>query len=406
MPSTSIRPATPPRWRPSIAPGPRHAEPLTAAAAPHCNDRTGDRPLRVGYVSPHFRHHAVSFFVEPVIAAHDRQRFEVFLYANTTRSDATTQRYGQMPLAWREIAALDDDAAAQTIRDDRIDILVDLSGHLANNRLPLFARKPAPVQVTYLGYQTTTGMSAMDYRLTDPHSDPPGLTDEDYTEKLVRLPGSFFCYQAPPGTPEANELPAAASGHVTFASLNHVNKFTPELFAAWGRILRTVPNARLMVLAYTPGELEHKLRRIVAEQGADPAQVEVVNRRPGLAYFQFHASIDIALDTFPFNGHTTVCDALWMGVPSVMMEGDRYSSRFGGSGLVTLGLQEWIARDADEYVAIAANIAGDLPRLAELRRTLRERLAASPLCDAAGFARKLEAAYRQMWHTWCATGRD
>ncbi len=382
----------------------RHAEPLTAAArAPHANDRGSERRLRVGYLSSHFRHHAVSFFIEPVIAAHDRQRFEVFLYGDVPECDATTERYRAMELQWRDIAGLPDEEVAQRIREDRIDILVDLAGHIGGNRLLTFAHKPAPVQVTYLGYQNTTGMSAMDYRLTDAHADPPGQTDEYYSEQLIRLPGSFFCYQPPADAPDVNELPALSRGYVTFASLNHINKLTDEAFRAWARILKAVPDSRLLVLAYTAGELERHIRQLMAGQGVEAERVEMADKRPRREYLELHHQIDVAIDTFPFNGHTTVCDALWMGVPSVMMEGDRYASRFGGSGLVTLGLQEWIARDADEYVAIAANMAGDLPRLAELRRTLRERLAASPLCDAAGFARKLEAAYRQMWNTWCTS---
>ncbi len=357
-------------------------------------------------MSANFRLHAVSFFIEPLVAAHDRQQFEIFLYSDVAAYDATTERYRAMDLQWRDIAGLPDEEVAQRIREDRIDILVDLAGHIGGNRLLTFAHKPAPVQVTYLGYQNTTGMSALDYRLTDAHADPPGQTDEYYSEQLIRLPGSFFCYQPPADAPDVNELPALSRGYVTFASLNHINKLTDEAFRAWARILKAVPDSRLLVLAYTAGELERHIRQLMAGQGVEAERVEVVDRRPHAEYMQLFAAADVALDTFPFNGHTTVCDALWMGVPSVMMEGDRYASRFGGSGLVTLGLQEWIARDADEYVAIAANMAGDLPRLAELRRTLRERLAASPLCDAAGFARKLEAAYRQMWNTWCAAGGD
>ncbi len=383
----------------------QHSEPLTAACrAPHANDRSSERRLRIGYVSAHFRLHAVSFFIEPVIAAHERQQVEIFLYGDVEAPDATTDRYRAMDVQWRDIAGQPDELVADRIREDRIDILVDLAGHIGGNRLLVFARKPAPVQVTYIGYQNTTGMSAMDYRITDAHADPPGATDAYYTEQLVRLPGSFFCYQPPADAPPVNELPALSRGQVTFASLNHINKLTDEAYGAWARILRAVPESRLMVLAYTPGELERRIRQRMASEGIEPGRIEVVDRRPHADYMQLFAGVDIALDTFPFNGHTTVCDALWMGVPSIMMEGDRYASRFGGSGVLALGLGELIAHDVDEYVAIAAALAGDLPRLAELRRTLRGRLAASPLADAAVFARKLEAAYRQMWRTWCERG--
>ncbi len=385
----------------------QHSEPLTAACrAPHANDRSSERRLRIGYVSAHFRLHAVSFFIEPVIAAHERQQVEIFLYGDVEAPDATTDRYRAMDVQWRDIAGQPDELVADRIREDRIDILVDLAGHIGGNRLLVFARKPAPVQVTYIGYQNTTGMSAMDYRITDAHADPPGATDAYYTEQLVRLPGSFFCYQPPAAAPPVNELPALSRGQVTFASLNHINKLTDEAYGAWARILRAVPESRLLVLAYTPGELERRIRQRMASEGIEPGRIEVVNKRPRDQFLAMQHEIDIALDTFPFNGHTTVCDALWMGVPSIMMEGDRYASRFGGSGVLALGLGELIARDVDEYVAIAAALAGDLPRLAELRRTLRGRLAASPLADAAVFARKLEAAYRQMWRTWCERGGD
>jgi predicted O-linked N-acetylglucosamine transferase (SPINDLY family) len=259
------------------------------------------------------------------------------------------------------------------------------------------------VQVTYLGYQNTTGMTAMDYRLTDEHADPPGLTEAYYTERLVRLSGAFFCFAPPEPSPPVGGLPLEREGRVTFASLNHIHKLTDDAFRVWARILARVPNARLVVLAYTPGVLENRVRALMAGEGIDPARIEVVGKRPRYDYLQMHDYLDIALDTFPFNGHTTVCDALWMGVPSIMMEGQSYASRFGGSTLLGVGLGDLIARSSDEYVDKAVALAEDPARLAELRATLRERLLASPLVDAAKFTRGLEAAYRQMWHAWCAS---
>ncbi len=381
----------------------RHAEPFTAAAVPHALDRDPERRLRIGYVSAHFRHHAVAFFSEPLLAAHDREQFEIICYADVRRTDETTARFQARADGWRDTSQLSHDQMAALVRQDRIDILVDLAGHIGENRLPMFARKPAPVQVTYLGYQNTTGMSAMDYRLTDAHADPPGVTDRWYTERLVRLPGYFFCFAPPESSPPVGPLPAEQSGEITFASLNHIHKLRPENFRAWARVLTRVPDSRLRVLAYAPGTLERNVRALMAEEGIAPARIEVVNKRPRYEYLQMHHEIDVALDTFPFNGHTTVCDALWMGVPSIMLEGDRYASRFGCSTLLGLGLGELIARSVDEYVELAVRLATDRKRLAELRGTLRERMLGSPLVDAKQFAREVEAAYRQMWRTWCAS---
>ncbi len=381
----------------------RHAEPLTAVAAPHANDPNPDRKLRVGYVSAHFRHHAVAFFSEPMIAAHDPEQVEVFCYADLRKADETTERFRARADQWRDVTRLQHEQVAQQIREDRIDILVDLAGHIGGNRLLVFARKPAPVQVTYLGYQNTTGMSAMDYRLTDAHADPPGMTDAYYTEKLVRLPSPFFCYAPPEPSPAVAPLPALAAGRITFASLNNIYKLTPDAFRVWARILARVPDSRLVVLAYSPGMFERRVREWMAAEGIDPARIEVVGKRPRYEYLQMHEHLDIALDTFPFNGHTTVCDALWMGVPSVMLEGESYASRFGGSTLLGMGLDEWIAHSIDEYVDIAVARLQDRDRLAELRSTLRGRLEQSPLVDAGRFTRNLEQAYRHMWRTWCAT---
>lgn len=379
----------------------RHAEPLTARAAPHINDRRPDRRLRVGYVSSHFRYHAVSFFAEPLIVAHDPREVEVYCYADVRTPDEVTGRLRARADAWRDIAGQSDEQVADLVRADQVDILVDLAGHIGGNRLLVFARKPAPVQVTYLGYQNTTGMTAMDYRLTDAHADPVGTTEAFHTETLYRLPDSFFCFQPPEPAPPVNALPAATRGYITFASLNHIPKLTSEAFDTWAEILRTVPDSRLLVLAYAPGQLEDRVREQMARAGVDPARVTVVNKRPRYDYLALHHEIDIALDSFPFNGHTTVCDALWMGVPSILLEGATYASRFGGSALLNLGLTDLIARSRQQYVELAVALAGDRQRLAALRASLRGQMASSLLVDAAGLARRVETAYRQMWRAWC-----
>jgi predicted O-linked N-acetylglucosamine transferase (SPINDLY family) len=380
----------------------RHAESLTAEAAPHANDRVTERRLRIGYVSPFFRQHAVNYFVEPILLAHDYEQVEVFCYSDGTTPDATTARLRSVVDVWRDVASQTDEQLARIVREDQIDILVDLSGHMGRHRLLAFARRPAPVQVTYIGYQNTTGMSAMDYRLTDERADPIGKTDAVYTERLVRLPRAFYCYLPTPA-PEVSTLPALENGWITFGSFNNTIKLAPDVFATWLELLARVPKSRLLVLAYEGGYLERHLHEIGRSRGIDPNRIELANRRPREDYLRLIQRADIALDAFPGNGHTTTCDALWMGVPVVMLEGDTYLSRYGAPALVTVGLERLIARTTAEYIEAAARLASDLATLAELRLTLRTRLADSILCDGAGFTRNLEAAYRQMWRSWCET---
>jgi predicted O-linked N-acetylglucosamine transferase (SPINDLY family) len=374
---------------------------LTANSAPHTNDRTPDRRLRVGYVSAHFMSHAVNFFSEPILASHDHEQVEVFCFAHVDRGDETTQRLRSYADHWRDIVHRSDEEAAAMVRDDQIDILVDLSGHIGGNRLLLFARKPAPVQVTYIGYQNTTGMAAMDYRLTDAWADPPGTTDAFYTEKLVRLPRSFFCYQPSDDAPPVNALPSLEKGHVTFGSFNAFSKVTPTVLDTWAGLLAALPDSRLIIVANVCGSLVESLTRIFESHGVRTDRLTLADRRPRGEYLELIRQCDIALDPFPFNGHTTTCDALWQGLPVVTLAGQSYASRFGSSAHHTLGLTELVARTREQYLEIALGLAHDLARLAELRAGLRERMAGSPLLDFAGFTRNLEAAYRKMWIDWC-----
>jgi protein O-GlcNAc transferase len=378
----------------------RHAEPLTALAEPHPNDRTPDRRLRIGYVSPYFRDHAVNFFSEPMIAAHDHRQFEIFCYSDVRIPDQVTSRLLPAADHWRDVFDQSDERLARTVRDDRIDILVDLTGHIAGNRLLTFARKPAPIQVTYLGYQNTTGMSAMDYRLTDERADPSGMTDAYYTERLVRLPRCFFCYRPPDEAPPIAPLPALEAGHVTFGSFNNFSKVGPRVIDAWLTILTRVPHSRLLVLAHRGGYLQRHFDELAQARGIDPARIELCDKRPRTEYLGLLQQADIGLDPFPFNGHTTTCDSIWMGLPVVMLQGQCYASRFGGSALAQVGLEDLIADSAEHYVDRAVALAGDLDRLARLRVELRPRMAESGLLDFAGFSRNLEQAYRQMWLAW------
>ncbi|HEV3136534.1 MAG TPA: hypothetical protein VGZ26_01495, partial [Pirellulales bacterium] len=382
-----------------------YAEPLTAAAAPHANDRSPDRRLRVGYLSPHFRRHAVNYFLEPMLAAHDREQFEIFCYSTADMADDVTARLKGAADHWREVHHEVDQRVAQIVRADQIDILVDLTGHISNQRLLIFARKPAPIQVTYLGYQNTTGMTAMDYRLTDERADPPGVTDPFYTERLVRLPRSFFCYRPPDEAPPVAPPPALDAGYVTFGSFNNFAKVSPGAIDAWLQILARVPRSRLLVLANRGGYLERHLHALAQQHGVDSTRIELRNKLPTAEYLRLIAQADIALDPFPFNGHTTTCDSIWMGVPVVMLQGNTYASRFGGSVLGNVGLDPLITRSAEQYVDAAVELAGDLDALARMRGELRGRMADSALLDFRGFTGNLEQVYRQMWNTWCASQR-
>ena len=381
--------------------GRRHADVLSPVTARRATDRARERRLRIGYVSPYFREHAISVFTEPILAAHDHAQFEIICYSDLKTPDAATSRFRAHADRWSEIAAENDTAVAERIAADRVDILVDLTGHLDGNRLLAFARQPAPIQVSYIGYQNTTGIEAMDYRLTDDCSDPPGVTDRYYTEELIRLPRAFFCYQPSAEAPEVNALPALASGRVTFGSFNKLAKVTTEVLESWARILAGVSDSRLLILSDPSAEALRRVQSIFSQHGVSPERVEFVARRPRLDYLRLHHEVDIALDAFPFNGHTTVCEALWMGVPVVMKRGQTYVTRFGSSALAVLGLEELISTTSEQYVETAVRLAHDRSRLEQIRGQLRPLMLKSPLLDARGFTRNIEAAYRQMWRRFC-----
>jgi predicted O-linked N-acetylglucosamine transferase (SPINDLY family) len=373
---------------------------LAKLIEPHLNDRSPQRRLRIGYVSPDFRFHPVGRFLLPLLETHDRGNFEIFCYASVDVPDALTDRCRAYTDAWRDVRDLSDEQLAQVVRRDRIDVLVDLTMHMAQNRLLLFARKPAPVQVTYLAYCGTTGLETMDYRLTDPHLDPPGGDERFYSERSVRLPETYWCYRPTIETPPVNPLPALAAGHVRFGSLNNFCKATPPTLAAWGRLLQAVPVSRLLLSARA-GSHRDRVRGLLGEQGVASERVDFVDIQPVAEYFALYQQIDVALDPFPYGGGTTSCDALWMGVPVVSLAGQTAVGRGGLSILTNVGLPDLAARDAGHYVQVAAELAQDLPRLSDLRATLRERMRNSPLMDAPRFARSVEAAYREMWRRWC-----
>ena len=386
-----------------------YAQPLRQHIRPHGNNRSlgltltnsAESRLRIGYVSPDFRRHVVGYNMLPLFREHDHTAMEIFCYSNVTQPDELTGRFKSMSDVWREIQNLNDDQAAELIRDDRIDILVDLTLHMARNRLLVLARKPAPVQVTFAGYPGTTGMEAIDYRLTDPYLDPPGVHDADYAEKSVRLPDTFWCYDATDPGPAVNPLPALSNGFVTFGCLNNFSKVTEPALRLWARVLRDLPDSRMLLLC-RPGRHRQRPLDMMRSEGVDPARVEFVDLQPRGQYLQTHQRIDIALDTFPYNGHTTSLDSFWMGVPVVTLVGRTVVGRAGWSQLNNLGLRELAAQGEEQFVQIATALAKDLPRLGDLRATLRSRMMQSPLTDAKRFARGIEAAYREMWRARCA----
>ena len=373
-----------------------YAEPLRRFVQPHMNDPNPNRKLRIGYVSADFRSHCQALFTVPLLANHDHSQFEIFCFADVPRPDVLTERLRGYADVWRGTAGLSDQQIADMIRNDRIDILVDLGMHMAHNRLLVFARKPAPVQVSWLAYPGTTGLWAMDYRLTDPYLDPPGLDDAYYSETSLRLPDTFWCYD-PLGTqPPVNDLPALRNEPFTFGCLNNFCKVNDGGLDLWAAVLRAVPGSRLLLLAPVSrvrDEVRDKLRQrqIAAER------VDFVPFLPRPEYLkQFHR-IDLSLDPVPYNGHTTSLDGFWMGVPTVTIIGKTVAGRAGWSQLCNLGLKELAATTPEQYVRIAADWAGDLPRLQQLRASLRQRMSASPLMNARLFARNMENAFRQMW---------
>ncbi len=379
-----------------------HSTPPTS----HVNARDPGKRLRIGYVSPDFRAHSVAYFIEPVLKHHDRVRFEICCYADIDRPDTTTARLQAYSPCWRNIKGLTNEQVHDLVRDDGIDILVDLAGHTANNRLLVFSRKPAPIQVTYLGYPNTTGLPAVDYRITDIWADPPG-EEAFHTETLLRLPHGFLCYLPRPDAPRVRPLPALQTGHVTFGSFNAMRKITPEVIGLWSRILRALPKSRLVLKnkSLRDGKTRERCLHHFARHNIDPSRLDLMEiRQAAIDHLAIYNEVDIALDTFPYNGTTTTCEAIWMGVPVVTLEGNRHVGRVGVSLLNQVGLTDLIGKTPEEYVRIAVGLANDLDKLATLRSSLRERMAGSSLCDGATFTRGLEMAYRNMWSKWCATG--
>jgi predicted O-linked N-acetylglucosamine transferase (SPINDLY family) len=377
----------------------RHAERLSSRRKPHLHDRSPERRLRLGYVSPNFRNHVMGLLMLPVFRCHDHSRFEVVCYSSAQSTDFYTDEIKKCADEWHDVQAVSDTDLARRIRDDRIDILVDLSMHMGGNRLRTFAEKPAPVQMTW-AYPGTTGLDAIDYRVSDRNIDPDGAP-LPYSEQTLRLPHSFWCYGPFEKEREVKELPMLENGYPTFGCLNtflKVNRYTLEL---WARVLVASPDSRLLVLAPL-GSARDFAREVLEKQGVDAERIGFVDVQGRPDYLDTYGCIDVALDTFPYNGHTTSLDAYFMGVPVVTLVGETVVGRAGFCLATNLNLGDWVARDPDEFVSIATRVSSDPARLRELRKSLRQRMKDSPLMDAARFARDLEGLYREAWQRFCA----
>ncbi len=378
-----------------------HARPFRSKFVSRARSLLSGRHLRIGYLSSDFRDHVVGRNILPLFEHHDRHQFELFCYSNVIRPDPMTLRFQSLCDRWRDIYGVPDEEVSEIIRGDEIDILVDLSLHMDGNRLLVFARKPAPIQVTFAGYPGGTGLKAMDYRLTDPWLDPPEAGDADYQERSIRLAHSFWCYDPDiicgdaRDEPPVDTLPSAEKGFITFGCLNSYSKVNGPIVALWARVLRCVPRSRMLLLAPEMADRQN-VEDVFKANGIERERVKFVTPRPRAEYLRIYSEIDIGLDTLPYNGHTTSLDSLWMGVPVVTRVGETVVGRAGVSQLNNIGLPELIARTDDEFVQTAAALASDPDRLAQLRGTLRDRMRRSPICDPARFTRDVETAYNEM----------
>jgi predicted O-linked N-acetylglucosamine transferase (SPINDLY family) len=382
----------------------RHAKLLAENIAPYDNNLTPERRLRIGYVSGDFKTHSVAYFFEPLLANRNCRDFEVICYANNSTIDATTQRLRQLADGWREIYTLNDAQVAELIRQDKIDILVDLSGHTMDNRLLVFARKPAPVQVTYLGYPSTTGLDTIDYRLTDAWADPQGETEHLHAEQLVRLPHGFLCYLPASKCPDVSPPPVLKSNQITFGCFNNLAKVNPELIGWWAKILQSVPNSRLIIKSKPLVDSDNcaYLHGLFQQYGIERDRVQLIGWLANQTqHLDLYNQVDIALDTFPYHGTTTTCEAMWMGVPVITQAGQTHVSRVGVSLLSSVGLEALIAASSEEYIQKAVDLANNKEQLQELRANLRHRMQVAPLTNASLITRSLEEAYRAMWRRFC-----
>jgi predicted O-linked N-acetylglucosamine transferase (SPINDLY family) len=344
------------------------------------------------------------FFIEPVIRAHDRNRVEVFCYSNVKEPDEATELLQSLADHWYSVAGKSDEEIVQKIKSDKIDILVDLAGHTSDNNLAVFARKPAPVQVTWLGYPNTTGLQAMDYRLTDETADPSDGRERYYSEKLIRLGKGFLCYHPVQAVLDVSSLPYKDNGYITFGSFNNLSKVRPEVIKVWAAILHAVPESQLLLKAkqFKDEQVMNNFRERFAEENITSDRLKMYDKIPSnKEHLSMYNKVDIGLDTFPYNGTTTTCEALWMGVPVITLLGESHAGRVGASLLHRVGMPEFVASSVDEYVELTKSLASDRDRLQDIRANLRSRMQNSELMNSRLFTKNLEDAYTQMWRKYC-----
>ena len=360
---------------------------------------TGQKRLKVGYISPDFRQHSVSFFFLPLLTNHDRSLVEIFCYSAVKFPDYLTHKIRMLSDHWRPIVGLSDRAIADQVRQDGIDILVDLAGHTAENRLLVFAYKPAPVQITWLGYPGTTGMPVMDFRFTDDIADPPGEADKYHSETLVRLPHGFLCYEPPENAPDVSGLPARKNGYITFGSFNNLPKINPEVIALWSRLLERVVDSRLLLKSkqFADEQVRQRFLDLFSVCGIGAERLRLLPRAASTAdHLAVYHQVDIGLDPFPYNGTTTTCEALWMGVPVITLQGDHHAGRVGTSILTRMGLKDMVAESHDQYVDIGIKLAQDMNAIENLKTNLRSRMQSSDLCDGRSFACIIEKSFHEL----------
>jgi len=363
------------------------------------NAADAGRRLKVAYVSPDFREHSVAYFIQPVLEGHNRSRVEVYGYSAVPKPDKVTAELESACDNWCDVSSMGPDQVAARIRQDEIDILVDLAGHTAHNLLAVFARRPAPIQATWLGYPNTTGLKTIHYRITDPVVDPPGQ-DLFYTEKLVRLQGCFLCYKPPKDAPPLSSPPALSTGKFTFGSFNNLSKINDRVIRLWSDLIKAVPNSRLLLKnsSLTDERTRQRYQQKFLDQGLGKDDVELMGHtRTRQEHLALYDRVDIGLDSFPYNGTTTTCEALWMGVPVLNLSGSHHAARVGSTLLRAVGLEDWVAESENAFIEKAIEKSRDLSQLASLRASIREQLLVSGLCDVHQFVSNLESAYQQMW---------
>ncbi|MBF0195352.1 MAG: tetratricopeptide repeat protein [Magnetococcales bacterium] len=359
-----------------------------------------EEKLRIGFVSADFRQHSVSFFLEALFSSYNKQKLEFFCYSNSHKEDAVTAIFKNLVDGWQKIIGCSDKQVVEIIKEDNIDILVDLSGHTQNHRLKVFAMKPAPIQVTWLGYPNTTGLTTVDYRFTDSIADPTGISDQLHTEKLIRLENGFLNYQPPNNCPEVAQLPMQSNGYCTYASFNNLAKITPQVVKTWAQILNATPDSKLLIKnkSFSCPHVKQSYLDLFAKESIAANRLEFLpTTKTIFDHLSIYNKVDISLDTFPYNGTTTTCESLWMGTPAIVLLGDSHGSRVGASILTQVGMDSLIAKNHDDYIAKAISLAKDATKLEPLRCEMRDRMLTSPLCDAKAFSNKLENAFFNMW---------